>query len=311
MPRADRWKCERLRVRDRLVQRHWRKFHFAFERFQPDVLVSFTCQGLQKSYCNFERRIVRLVARETFGLNCARFAAVLRFAVLFRINATKGEPLTLVLLRRSAIRIKNVALVKNSINDLIDEFAVHWHSALDKDSSATRRQSHPTSSLCVATIGITEQPLHRLFPRGKTLLAFEFVEPLEDAALEREECAVRIMPVHHFLPGGNWHSPCAFLFPGNSLDLQALVRTGIEQRAAEQKQQRHFAMFEPVKVFRACNVQIERAWHSDYGFSSISETRHNAIRVRPQFIAQGLSPIFRSAEQLTQFVFLAAGVSTL
>jgi hypothetical protein len=117
--------------------------------------------------------------------------------------------------------------------------------------------------------------------------------------------------IHHFAPRANRHSPCSFLFPGNLLDLQAAVRVGIKNCAAEQKQQRHFAVFKRVKVFRGRDIKIERARDNQHGFGSLGEPRHNAIRVCQEFVAQGAPPIFRSAEQLAQFFFLTGGVSAL
>src|SRR5262249_27828508 len=59
------------------------------------------------------------------------------------------------------------------------------------------------------------------------------------------------------------------------------------------------------------DIQIERARDNQHGFGSLGEPRHNAICVSQQFVAQGVPPIFRSAKQLAQFLFLTGGVSTL
>ena len=119
------------------------------------------------------------------------------------------------------------------------------------------------------------------------------------------------MAIHHFAPHAHRHSPCSFLFPGNLLDLQPTVWVGIKHSAAEQKQQRHFAVFERIEVFRGRDVQVKRARDSKHGFGPVGKGGDNAVRMRQQSVAQGLPPIFRPAEQLAKFLFLARRVCAL
>ena len=79
---------------------------------------------MEKADADRDDCVFRFVADEEFGLHRARFGAVLRDAVVLRINPAEGEALA-IFLRRRPVGIKNVALVKNRIHNLIDEGSVH------------------------------------------------------------------------------------------------------------------------------------------------------------------------------------------
>src|SRR4030095_7448985 len=133
------------------------------------------------------------------------------------------------------------------------------------------------ASVTVVPICSRQQAFHRLFPSSETTLALKFVKPVEHTAFQPHESDVRVMAIHHFAPRANRHSPCSFLLPGNLLNLQPSFRIGIKHSAAEQKQQRHFAVFERIKVFRGRDVQVERARDNQNGFNAVAESTNNAI----------------------------------
>src|SRR6188472_4147165 len=110
---------------DRRIQWDRRQFHFALDCLQPNLSASFPRQRLEKSHGNFQCGVVRFVTHEAFGLHETGLAPFLRIAVFLRINSAEREPLALVLFRRRSIRIKDVTVVENSVNDFINEFPVH------------------------------------------------------------------------------------------------------------------------------------------------------------------------------------------
>ena len=82
------------------------------------------------------------------------------------------------------------------------------------------------------------------------------IEPIEDAALQGNPRAVWIMLIHDLLPNRDRHPVGTLFVPGNLLNLQSAIRPFVKNRPTKQEEQRHFAVFKRVKIFRRSHIQI-------------------------------------------------------
>ena len=105
---------------------------------------------------------------------------------------------------------------------------------------------------------------------------------------EREPRAIRIIVLHHLLSHADGQAIFSLFRPGNLRNLQCSVRRLVEDGAAEEHGQRHFAIFETGEIFRGGDVEVERARHGKLDDSASLKGRHDHTRVRPQRRAQGL-----------------------
>ena len=127
---------------------------------------------------------------------------------------------------------------------------------------------------------------------------FERRQPIIRIAAEAQPSAIGIINVHHFLPNPHRQTVLRFFVPGDLRHLQFALRVAIENAAAEQQRQRHFAIFKAVKVFRRRDIEIERARNRQIDDRHAGKRRHDRADVRPQHRAQRLPPAIRLAKQI-------------
>ena len=144
-----------------------------------------------------------------------------------------------------------------------------------------------------------EQPIERLLPGGQSVLDLKRVQSIEGVFSQPQPSAIRVMGVHHLAPSGDWQTKASLAVPRNDRDLQSRVGD-VEDRATELQQQRCLPVVESGKVFRRCNVKIERARDGQFRSSFAGEGTNDGGCMRPQHSTQRLAPAVRFAEEIDQ-----------
>src|SRR6476660_4508969 len=107
----------------------------------------FTRHGMEKTHTDIYQGVLRFVAHETLGLHDKWLRAILRDAVIRWINAPESETLA-ILLRRRAIRIKDIALVEDGVDHFLDQFPIHAGNSVFPVVAAMGSEASNRSIVC-------------------------------------------------------------------------------------------------------------------------------------------------------------------
>src|SRR5262245_46630703 len=92
---------------------------------------------MKKTQGDFDAGI-GLALDQALGLHQAWFSAILSDRVLLRIDPTERKPLARVLLRGRPVGVENIALVKHSLDDLVQQRGLHVRTSFDSGTNASK-----------------------------------------------------------------------------------------------------------------------------------------------------------------------------
>src|SRR5208283_5762908 len=111
------------------------------------------------------------------------------------------------------------------------------------------------------------------------------------------------MMLHHPLPHSHRHPISALFVPRDPLHLQTSVRSGVENRSAEQKKKRHFSFPKCIKVLRGGHVQVVSAQNWQDSICHFGEWTHRYACMAPKPGAKRLPPTIWCAKKIDQPLF--------